>query len=198
MQIKKYIPFGAFAGIYGAIGMVTDTTKFLFSYGDSIFISYAFIYSGLIAIGTLTFLWCLSEIIPYAYKKIKSLKIEPDTSIKEALEYIIEESAFGKSLPSNQHGRDDAINALKSCIFNKKIHLFGTNHKNPVPVKISTKEVNKNNLEIMYVKNNTLSYSLIEISYVSIGDTKSVLYKNLLIPLKQLKKEFSNKYDCYR
>ena len=197
MHFKKYIPLGALMGIWGTFGAIADTTRFLFKYKDNIIISYSFVYSGLMAVGAVTLIYVLSELIPWIYKKIKSLKVEPDTSIKEALEYITRDSCFGKSLLSNQHGRDDAIKALKTCIFNKKIYLYGTNDYNPIPSKISLKELTNENLEITYVADR-YETSFIDVSYVSQGKEKDVLYRNLLIPLVQLKRQFPHRHAVYR
>lgn len=196
-MLKRYIPVGAIAGLWGVLGLVTDTTQFIFTYKDNIQISYSLIYSLLVAIGIVTLLYICSELFPWIYKQIRLLKTVPDTSIKEALEYIIDNSCFGKSLLQNQHGRDDAIKAFKDLIFKKRITLYGTNASNPLPTKIDISEIKNDQLIIIYEDG---GHSMLDIAYISSKhDGKGEeLYKNLSIPLKQLEKEFPHKYPVYR
>jgi hypothetical protein len=186
---KKFKPLWEFCGfisfLWGGIGMITNSGGILF-----LNITYEFIYSGLLAIGIVTISFVFTEFCFYLYNNRENLFKQPDTSIQEALDYIVNYSRLGKSLQSNQHGRNDAVKALKSSILSNKINLYGTNDLNPLPKKIKPKEINNDNLEMLYVE---VHNNVEAISYISHGEEKNELYKNLLIPLKQLEKQFKQK-----
>ena len=171
--------------------MITSPTGMIYS--NKIRISYEFLYSGMMAVGLVTFSYVLAQLFFFIYKNRNYFSTEPDTSIKEALEYIIEDSNFGKSLQNNQHGRNDAVTAIKNLLLQSKIKLFGTSAKKPIIHKIGNHQFNNETLEIHYFSNENTSWELIDISFIYNAAKDNEEFKNLLVSKKQLKKWFPPK-----
>jgi len=196
MQLKKYFGGFSFLGILGALGKASDVgegARVLLNLGGLLNITYDLFYNACIALGVIAFCYALSQIIPYIYKNRNYFKVYPDTSIKEALDYITDDSTFGKSLPDSQYGRDDAVKALKKLILKNRVRLYGTNDANPIPVQIGLNEITKDNLQIIYRRGSGYKDPPLALFFVSKGE-KGALYKNLAIPLRQLKKWFPHKH----
>jgi hypothetical protein len=180
-----------FGGLIGTFYDLYSGAVFLIK-SDLIVIPFSLVYIILLSLGLAILLFVL---IPKFFEFIKNQKIEPDTSIKEALDYIKEVSNFGKSLPDNQHGRDDAVKALKSLLVSGHLKLFATSQKKPLLHEIKLKEFEEKNLHILYLETDDYDPKLISVAYISKSEVdKEVKFNNFSVSRKQLRKIFSSRY----
>jgi hypothetical protein len=137
-KIRPFFEFcGAVQFLWGLYGVIFGQSGEIYKDIQSNFnITYEFVYSGMLAIGTITIIYLFVSLVPKIYRWLKSFKIEPDTDINSALHYIVKDSIFGKGLNYNQGGFKDASNALKEYIINKKMDVFGIPENRSVQEKI--------------------------------------------------------------
>lgn len=190
---SKFKPVFEFIGVvqlfWGLYGIFFGTDGLIHQNWS---ITYDFLYGGMLSVGLSTILYISFRLRTYFLTKWReNFNIEPDISIKDAIEYIIEYSRFGTSIQENQDGREDVISSIKNLLLKGDIKLFGTSRNNPLLHKINKKELNEQNLEIIYTFDNR--YSFIHGAFIADNDKKEK-FKNLMISKKQLMKKFPSRY----
>lgn len=197
---KKIKPFFEFCGavqfLWGFYGMFFGQNGEIYKDIHTNFnITYEFVYSGMLSIGIITVIYFLIGSMPIFIKRIKSLKIEPDISITDSLNYIMRESSFGTDLNLNEEDAETACDALKSLIKNNKISLFGVTTEKPLLHEVSKKIIKDSDLTLVHnISSSNLSGTHISANLLLIVNNNALGYKNFFVSKKKLKKAFPQKH----
>ena len=150
-KIGSWLSLSAF--IWGALGTLFGNAEtFYINESKNFNITYDFIYFGLMSIGLPAILYIAFTFFKFLTQLWKKNKHVPNISISDSLEWVINSSDFGTSLQKNQHGKNDAVKAVKNCIITGELKLFGTNEAKPLSTKIDKREICSENLEIFCIQ----------------------------------------------
>lgn len=190
---EKWTAIGCIITFFGIIGKYSDVSngaQSVLKIGEYLNITEEMLYNFCISIGFLTLIYVVSLI----YEKIKESGFFEqkvgDTSISDAVDYVVNGSRFGNTLSGNKKPVKAQEN-IEGEFYNKKIFLFGIKQGCHSSQKINIADVKNLSFQPLFEKNGYIREfdafnRLKDLRIVDPNNNNKVIFSDIAVNKRQL------------